>query len=223
MQLKKGITKMENEINLYNTTGNILGQIELPKTIFSQKISEFAIYEAIKAYLANQRVGTACTKTRAEVRGGGKKPWRQKGTGRARAGSSRNPIWRGGGVVFGPKPHSFKIKIPDKVKQKALISALVDKARNKEIVVVDSLKIDKPKTSMMVQVLKNLNLSTPLIILEEPNKNLYLSVRNLKGTEVTLASNLNTYDVLLHEKLLFTKKALDKLENRFLGKRGIRS
>jgi large subunit ribosomal protein L4 len=210
---------MDNQVNLYNIKGKILGQIELPKTIFSQKISEFAIYESVKAYLANQRLGTACTKTRAEVRGGGKKPWRQKGTGRARFGSIRNPIWRGGGVAFGPKPHSFKIKIPAKVKQRALISALVDKAINKEIVVVDSLNIDRPKTSIMAEVLKNLNLSTPLIILEEPNKNLYLSVRNLKGTEVILASNLNTYKVLLHEKLLFTKKALDKLEDRFL-KRG---
>jgi len=211
---------MHNEVNLYNTNGDILDKIELPKTIFSQGISEAAVYEAVKAYLANQRLGTACTKTRGEVRGGGKKLWRQKGTGRARMGSSRNPIWRGGGVAFGPKPHSFKIKLPAKVKQKALISALVDKAMNEKIMVVDSFKIDQPKTSTMVKILKNLNLSRPLIVLDQPDKNLYLSIRNLKGTDFTLASNLNAYEVLAHEKLVFTKKALAKLENRFLN-RGI--
>ncbi|MEW6095944.1 MAG: 50S ribosomal protein L4 [bacterium] len=209
---------METEVNLYNTKGNILDKIKLPKVIFSQEVSEPAVYESVKAYLANQRLGTACTKNRSQVSGGGKKPWRQKGTGRARAGSSRSPVWKGGGVAFGPKPHSFKIKLPNKVKQKALISALVDKAINEKIVVVDSLKIDQPKTSTMVKVLKNLNLSTPLIVLEEPDKNLYLSIRNLKGTDMILASNLNTYNVLAHEKLLFTKKALAKLENRFLNR-----
>ncbi len=216
MQLKKETTEMDNTVNLYNTKGNVLDKIELPNAIFNQKISEFAVYDSIKAYLANQRLGTASTKSRGDVRGGGKKLWKQKGTGRARVGSTRNPVWKGGGVAFGPKPHSFKIKIPTKANQKALISALVDKARNKEIVVIDSLKIDQPKTSIMAKVLKNLNLSTPLIILEESDKNLYLSVRNLKGTDVILASNLNPYKVLAHEKLLFTKKALDKLENRFL-------
>lgn len=210
---------MDNEINLYNTKGIIIDKIELPKVIFSQEISESAIYDSVKAYLANQRLGTACTKNRSEVNGGGKKLWKQKGTGRARMGSSRNPIWKGGGVAFGPVPHSFKIKLPTKVNQKALISALVDKAMNEKIVVIDSLKIEQPKTSIMTKVLKNLNLSTPLIVLEESNKNLYLSIRNLKGTDVILASNLNAYKVLAHEKLLFTKKALDKLENRF-SKRG---
>jgi len=217
---------MSKELNLYNIEGNILGRIVLPQAVFSQnsnsvtkqKVSESAVYESIKAFLANQRLGTATTKHRGEVSGSGKKPWRQKGTGRARSGSVRSPIWRGGGVVFGPRPHSFKIKPPTKIKQKALISALVDKAINDKIIIVDSLKINEPKTSIMAKVFKTLNLQKPLIVVEEPDKNLYLSTRNLKGTEVILASNLNTYKVLAHEKLLFTKKALAKLEDRFLKK-----
>lgn len=211
---------MNNEINLYNIKGQIVGQIILPKVIFSQDVSESAVYESIKAFLANQRLGTACTKHRGEVSGSGKKPWRQKGTGRARSGSIRSPLWKGGGIVFGPRPHSFKIKLPSKINQKALISALVDKARHNELVIVDSLKINEPKTSLMTKVFKSLNLQKPLIIIEEPDKNLYLSIRNLKGTEVILASNLNTYKVLDHEKLLVTKKALTQLEERFL-KRGL--
>ncbi|MEW6606750.1 MAG: 50S ribosomal protein L4 [bacterium] len=202
------------DVNLYNIKGDILEQIELPKTIFNQEISNGCIYDSVKAYLANQRHGTACIKHRGEVSGSGKKPWRQKGTGRARVGSSRNPIWKGGGVAFGPKPHSFKIKIPDKINQKALISALIDKAINEKIVVVDSLKVESPKTSIMAKILKTLNLTKPLIVLDQPDKNLYLSVRNLKGTEMILASNLNPYKILLHEKLLFTKRALSKLEDR---------
>ncbi|MFH1563120.1 MAG: 50S ribosomal protein L4 [Nitrospirota bacterium] len=202
------------QINLYSKEGKVLNQIQLPESIFSQKVSEFAVHDSIKAYLANQRLGTACTKTRAEVSGGGKKPWKQKGTGRARVRSTRNPIWKGGGVVFGPKPHSFKIKLPRKVNQKALISALIDKAMNDKIVIVDSITLDKPKTSVMVKILKNLNLQNPLIILDESDTNLYLSIRNLKGTDVILASNLNPYKVLLHENLLFTRAALDKLEAR---------
>lgn len=210
---------MNNEVNLFNIKGQVVGQIALPQVIFNQEISESAVYESIKAFLSNQRLGTACTKHRGEVSGSGKKPWRQKGTGRARSGSIRNPIWKGGGVVFGPRPHSFKIKLPTKINQKALISALVDKARHDEIIIVDSLKINEPKTSIMVKIFKVLNLQKPLIIIEEPDKNLYLSIRNLKGTNVILASNLNTYKVLAHEKLLVTKKALAKLEERFL-KRG---
>lgn len=210
---------MNNEINLYNTKGDVLNKIELPKTIFNQEISEFAVYDAIKAYLANQRLGTACTKNRSEVSGSGKKPWRQKGTGRARVGSIRNPVWKGGGVVFGPRPHSFKINIPTKVKQKALISVLVDKAMNNEIVVVDSINLEQPKTSVMANILKNLKLEKPLIILEKSDPNVYLSIRNLKGTDVILTSNLNPYKVLAHEKLLFTKKALSELENRLLKSR----
>lgn len=210
---------MDNAINLYNTKGNIVDKVELPKTIFNQKISEFAVYDAVKGYLANQRLGTACTKNRGEVQGSGKKPWRQKGTGRARVGSIRNPIWKGGGVIFGPRPHSFKINVPTKVKQKALISALIDKAMNDKIVVVDSLKMEQPKTSIMANILKNLRLEKPLIVLEKSDKNLYLSIRNLKGTDVILSANLNPYKVLAHEKLLFTKKALSELENRFLKTR----
>jgi len=214
---------MNKELNLYNIKGDILSRLELPKAIFNQsskndaskKISESAVYESIKAFLANQRLGTASTKHRGEVSGSGKKLWRQKGTGRARIGSVRSPVWKGGGVVFGPRPHSFKIKLPTKMNQKALISALVDKAMNDEIIIVDSLKINEPKTSIMVKVFKVLNLEKPLIVIEEPERNLYLSTRNLKGTEVILASNLNTYKVLAHEKLLLTKKALAKLEERF--------
>ncbi|MDI6735111.1 MAG: 50S ribosomal protein L4 [bacterium] len=202
------------QTNLYSKEGKVLNQIQLPESIFSQKVSEPAVYDSIKAYLANQRLGTACTKTRGEVSGGGKKPWKQKGTGRARVRSTRNPIWRGGGVVFGPKPHSFKIKLPKKVNRRALISALIDKAMNDKIVIIDSLALDKPKTSVMAKILKNLNLQNPLIILDESDTNLYLSVRNIEGADVILASNLNPYKVLLHEKLLFTKAALDKLETR---------
>lgn len=199
-----------DKVNLYNTDGTIVGDIELTL----KTINEPSIYESVKNYLTNQRQGNASAKTRAEVSGSGAKPWKQKGTGRARAGSKRSPVWRGGGVVFGPKPHSFKVKLPSRIKEKALIGAIADKAMSNLMVVVDSLFIERPKTSLMIKIFKGLGLNKPLVIIEKPDINVALSLRNIKGCHLSQAENLNAYQVLSHPQLLITKGALQKLQER---------
>ncbi|WP_288054004.1 50S ribosomal protein L4 [Caloranaerobacter azorensis] len=163
--------------------------------------------------LANRRQGTQSAKTRSEVRGGGRKPWRQKGTGRARHGSIRSPIWKGGGVVFAPKPRDYSYKLPKKIKRLAMKSALSSKVVNGEIIVLDELKMDRPKTKDMVSILNNLNSKKKaLIVMSEKDENVIKSARNIQGTKTTLVNTLNVYDILNCDSFIITKDAVRKVE-----------
>ncbi|MBU1261468.1 50S ribosomal protein L4 [bacterium] len=201
-------------VNLLNIKGKKLGDFELAESIFGQVPNENTIYEASKSYLANQRLGTAQAKTRGEVAGSGKKPWRQKGTGRARVGSKRTPVWRGGGVVFGPRPRDYRIDISKKVKNNALKSSLSQKAKEGKIIVLDSLNITSIKTKNVAQILLKLGLYKPLFVLEDRTKEFILSSRNIPTLHSTEPENLCAYYVLSHKELVFTQKAIENLKNR---------
>jgi len=201
------------DLTVHNINGENVGEVSLKDSIFNTKINKYLIHQVIKYYLANRRRGTASTKNRSEVRGGGAKPWKQKGTGRARAGTNRSPIWVGGGTVFGPAPRDYSFSLPKKMKVAALKSALSDKLENKEIIIIDELLLKENKTSEMVKILKNLQaFKKPLIITEKEDNIVVLSVRNIKGAKVLPVSKLNTYDLINQEKIIITKKALQKIE-----------
>ncbi|MCF6097665.1 50S ribosomal protein L4 [Thermovorax subterraneus] len=201
------------KVALYNMQGQQIGEVELSDSVFGVEVKPEVMHQVVVNYLANQRVGTASTKTRGEVRGGGRKPWRQKGTGRARHGSIRSPLWRKGGIVFGPKPRSYKYTLPKKLKRLALKSALSAKVRDNEIIVVDQLTMDIPKTKEMVKVLTNLNANTKsLIVLATPDINVVKSARNIPGVTTTTANTLNVYDILNHEKVIMTMDAVKRVE-----------
>lgn len=206
------------KLDIYKIDGTLTGrQIELNPKIFDIQPNDHAIYLAVKAYLANQRQGTAKTKERSEVSGGGKKPWRQKGTGRARVGSIRSPLWVGGGTVFGPKPRDYEIKLPKKVKLLARLSALTYKAKNNQIVVVEDFNFDQPKTKEMFNIIKALNLSDikTLLLTGSYNKNIYLSGRNIATLNVLEAQKASTYDILNNKVLLLQESALNLINQRF--------
>ncbi len=188
--------------------------IEIKDNIFGLNKREDILHSAVRNYLANQRQGTHSTKTRGKVRGGGKKPWKQKHTGRSRHGSNRSPIWKGGGIVFGPQPRDYSYKLPKKVKKLALYTALSVKVSEGNMVVVDNIEIEKPKTKNMISVLKNLELNNQkvLIVMPDKNENVILSARNIVGVKVMRARDINTYMVLTHSKLLITKEALATIE-----------
>ncbi|QXM07312.1 50S ribosomal protein L4 [Crassaminicella indica] len=201
------------KVDLYNVSGQQVGEIELSENIFGAEINTSVLHEVVKNYLANQRQGTQSAKTRAEVRGGGRKPWRQKGTGRARQGSIRAPQWVGGGVVFAPKPRSYRYTLPKKVKRLAMKSALTAKVKENEIVVLDELKMDAFKTKDMVNILNNLKVEKKaLIVLDEKNDYVIKSASNIKGVTTTLVNTLNVYDILNHDKFIVTKDAVHKIE-----------
>lgn len=176
-----------------------------------------AVHDAVVAYQAAQRSGTACTKTMGEVAGSGKKPWRQKGTGRARAGSFASPLWRGGGVVFGPKPRDFRKKVSKSTKQLALRKALSERLKSGDVVLLDEFKLAAARTKEFVGVLKALGIrGSALFIAEGEDRNLVLASRNVPGVELTSSDVLNTYQVLRYDKLVFTRGAFEKLENRLI-------
>lgn len=202
------------EIPVLNSKGEEIAKMDLLEKIFNAEVNPYLIHEVIKAYISNQHKKTAATKTRAEVRGGGRKPWRQKHTGRARAGSIRSPLWKGGGVIFGPKPHSYRVDLPTKKKKKALICSLSEKFKSDGILVVDAIPLQQPKTKIIYQFLKNfaLNDKKVIILTDEYNPSLWRACRNLPKTEIKLVQHLNTYDILWAEKLLFLKDAIKKLE-----------
>ena len=201
------------DLSVHNIKGENIGEVSLKDSIFNTKVNKYLVHQAVKRYLANRRRGTASTKNRSEVRGGGAKPWKQKGTGRARAGTNSSPIWVGGGIVFGPAPRDYSFSLPKKMKVAALKSALSDKLENKEIIIIDKLSLEKNKTSKMVEILKNLQaFKKPLIITEKEESIIALSVRNIKGAQVLPVSKINTYDLLNHEKIIITKKALKRIE-----------
>lgn len=204
------------QVAVYNTLGEKVGDMSLCETLFAAEVSEPSLHQAVVAYLAAQRQGTHSTLTRSEVRGGGKKPWRQKGTGRARAGSIRSPIWRKGGVTFGPKPRDYRIKIHKNVKRIAIRSAFSSKVQDQDIIILESLNMSAPKTKEMIALLRNLKIDRKaLFITADPEKNVYLSARNLPGISVTFSGSINVYDILLHDKLIIVKDAVGKLEEVF--------
>ncbi|MDD4088683.1 MAG: 50S ribosomal protein L4 [Tissierellia bacterium] len=201
------------KVALYDITGSQIGDVELSDDIFGVKINTHVMYEAVKNYLANQRQGTQSAKTRGEVRGGGRKPWRQKGTGRARQGSIRSPQWIGGGVVFAPKPRDYSYKLPKKIKRLALKSALSSKVQDQEIIVVDSLVLDKPKTKDMIKILSNLKAGRKtLVVMPERDENVILSSRNIPGVKTAYVNTINVYDILNCDSFLITKDAVNKVE-----------
>ena len=201
------------KVNVYNMLGEQVGEIELNDDVFGIEVNQHVVYEVVKNQLANRRQGTQSAKTRAEVRGGGRKPWRQKGTGRARAGSSRSPVWTGGGVTFAPKPRDYSYKVPKKVKRLAMKSALTSKVENNEIIVIDELNFDAPKTKDMVNLLKKLNADRKaLIVTAEKNENVIRSANNIPAIQTTVVNNLNVYDILKYNSFIITKDAVRKVE-----------
>ncbi len=206
---------------IYNTIGKEIDAIILDNKVFDGIINDSAIYQTITAYRANQRKGLAATKTRGEVSGGGKKPWKQKGTGRARAGSSRSPLWRHGGVVFGPHPRDFSYTLPAKIKNLALKSCLNSKVKDKRVLVIDSLTITKPKTKEIIQMLldlkikvKELKKNNVLLLLNKIDASVKLSLRNVPFLNVNSVSQTNAYEILNCRKLIITKAGLEELTIR---------
>jgi large subunit ribosomal protein L4 len=205
-------------VKVYNQEGQEVGTVDLKPEIFEVEPNEAVVHQYIVTYLARQRQGTAATKTRKEVRGGGKKPWRQKGTGRARAGTIRSPLWRGGGTVFGPQPRDYGTKIPKQMKRLAIKSLLSDKARAERIKVVDRLEFNQIKTKVMVEVLSKLDLADKkcLLLDEGKNDNLVLSCRNLPKVKYLRAALTNGYDILNADWVVFTKAGLAKVQEVFV-------
>jgi len=201
------------KVDVYNMDGQKVGDMILSDDIFGVEINPVAMHAAVVNILANARQGTQSTKTRAEVRGGGRKPWRQKGTGRARHGSIRSPQWVGGGVALGPKPRSYKYTLPKKVRRLALKSALSSKVLENDILVLDDLKLDTIKTKQMVKVLNNLKVdSSALIVLPAVDEKVIKSARNISGVKTALVNTINTYDILRYKKFIATREAIAKIE-----------
>ena len=199
-------------VSVYNIEGKEVGSIELNDAVFGVEVNEHLVHMAVVNQLANNRQGTQSAKTRSEVSGGGRKPWRQKGTGHARQGSTRAPQWPGGGLVFAPKPRDYSFKMNKKEKRIALLSALSSKVAESKIVVLDEFKLDEIKTKKFVEVMNNLKVENALVVLEGENKNVVLSGRNLPSVKVTATNEINTYYVLKYTTLVVTKAAVEKLE-----------
>jgi len=203
------------KLKIKDIKGKSHGELEVKFPLVENGLGTQAVHDTVVAYQANQRMGTACTKNVGEVTGTNKKPWRQKGTGRARAGSFQSPLWRGGGVVFGPRPRDFGKKVNARTKQLALRKALSERLKAGDVVVVDDLKISSPKTKEFIGVMSALELNgTTLIVAPAADKNLTLASRNLANVTFTTSDSLNTYDVLRPDKLLFTRGAFEKVEAR---------
>jgi large subunit ribosomal protein L4 len=201
------------KVALYNMGGEQVGEVELADAVFGVEPNESAMHQVVKMQLANYRVGTASTKTRAQVSGGGKKPFRQKGTGRARAGSSRSPVWRKGGVAFGPHPRDYSFTVPRKIRRLALKSALSSKVIDQQILVIDSLNFDEPRTKAMAGVLTAVGAGKKtLVVTADGDINVVKSARNLPGVKPVRADFINVYDLLSYESLVITRDAVAKVE-----------
>lgn len=199
-------------VGLFNKEGNKIEDIQLNDNIFAVEVNADAMHQVVVALLANKRQGTQSAKTRAEVRGGGIKPWRQKGTGRARQGSIRAPQWIKGGVVFAPKPRDYRMSVPKSMRKVAMLSALTSKVQNDEMVVLDSLTLEAPKTKEIVKMLNAFNAKKTLIVTAEANETVYKSARNIEGVAVLPVNNINVYDLLKYSKVIMTKDAVSKIE-----------
>ena len=199
-------------VAVYNIEGKEVDKLELNDNVFGVEINEHLVHLAVVSQLANGRQGTQSAKTRSEVSGGGRKPWRQKGTGHARQGSTRSPQWTGGGIVFAPKPRDYSFKMNKKEKRIALLSALSSKVADNKIVVLDAFNLDEVKTKKFAEVMSNLKVDKALVVIEGENKNVVLSGRNIPTVKVSATNEINTYDVLKYETLVVTKAAVEKLE-----------
>jgi large subunit ribosomal protein L4 len=200
-------------VALYNIEGTPVGEIYLDDGVFGAEVNEAAIYQVVKMQLANKRQGTQSALTRGEVRGGGRKPWRQKGTGRARHGSIRSPIWIKGGVVFAPKPRDYSYTVPKKIRRLAMKSALSSKVANHEIIVLDSLKLSQPKTKEMARVLKNLKVTRKaLVVLPEKDEVVQRAIRNIPGVKLAYINTLNVLDILNYDVFIATQDAVRRIE-----------
>lgn len=200
------------EVSVFDMQGNETGSVTLSDEIFGVEINEHLIHKAVKIQLANRRQGTQKAKTRSEVRGGGRKPWRQKGTGHARQGSIRAPQWKGGGVVFAPVPRDYSMKMNKKEKRAALKSALTSRVSENKIKVLDNLSLDEIKTKEFKKIMDNLNLEKALVIIDDNNQNIVMSARNLPTVKTELVNGLNVFDVLKYENVVFTRAAVQKVE-----------
>ncbi|NPV74451.1 MAG: 50S ribosomal protein L4 [Pelotomaculum sp.] len=202
-------------VALYNTNGEQVGELALKDEIFGVEVREPVLHDAVVMHLANRRLSTHDTKTRSEVRGGGRKPWRQKGTGRARHGSIRSPLWRGGGIIFGPHPRDYSYSLPRKVRRLALKSALSAKVNSGDILVLDELKLDQPKTKEMARILNNLKVDDALLVTAEKDEAVERSARNIPNIKPVQAAFLNVYDILAYDKLIMTRDAVARVEEVF--------
>jgi len=202
------------QVSKFDMSGKEIGDFELNDKVFAEDVNEHVVHQVVTAQLAAIRRGTASTKTRSEVRGGGRKPWRQKGTGRARHGTIRSPLWVGGGVTFGPKPRSYKKKVNKKMKRLALRSILTDKVNNDQLKIIDELDYDKPKTKQVVNLIKDFDLEDKkvLIVLPEKNENVYLSARNLPNIDTMVLDAMNAYQLLDNDYILVPEEAAQKIE-----------
>ena len=199
-------------VGVFNKEGNKVADMELNESIFAAEVNEYALHQVVVALLANKRQGTQSTKTRSEVRGGGIKPWRQKGTGRARQGSIRAPQWIKGGIVFAPKPRDYRVSVPKSMRKVAMKSALTSKVQENQMIILESLNFEAPKTKNIIEMLKALEANKALIITAESNEVVYKSARNIQGISIIPANNINVYDLLKYEKLIITKDAVSKIE-----------
>ena len=199
-------------VKVYNIEGKEVGTLELNDAVFGVEVNEHLMHLAVVSQLANKRQGTQSAKTRAEVSGGGRKPWRQKGTGHARQGSTRSPQWTGGGVVFAPKPRDYSVKMNKKEKAAAIKSALSANVAEEKLIVVDGLTFDEIKTKKMAAVLENLKVNKALVVLDKKDENVILSARNLPEVRTTMSGSVNVYDVLKYDSLVITKEAVAQIE-----------
>ncbi|MCI9052028.1 MAG: 50S ribosomal protein L4 [Lachnospiraceae bacterium] len=200
------------KVSVYNMEGNQVGEIELNDAVFGVEVNEHLVHMAVVNQLANKRQGTQSAKTRSEVSGGGKKPWRQKGTGHARQGSIRAPQWKGGGVVFAPKPRDYSFKLNKKEKRLALKSALTSRVAEQKFIVLDELHLDEIKTKKFQAVLNNLKVNKALVVLKEKNENVILSARNIPDVKTALTNTINVYDILKYNTMIVTKDAVAAIE-----------
>ena len=200
------------KVSVYNIEGSQVGEIELNDSVFGVEVNEHLVHMAVVAHLAAKRQGTQSAKTRSEVSGGGKKPWRQKGTGHARQGSTRAPQWTGGGVVFAPKPRKYEIKLNKKERRHALKSALTSRVAENKIVVLDALNFDEIKTKNFKAVMDNLKVSKALVVMAEKNDNVVLSARNIPSVKTALTNTINVYDILKYDTLVVTKDAVNAIQ-----------
>ena len=204
-------------VNVKNTKNEDVGQVELNDAVFNLEVKEYVLHDVVRMQRAARRAGTASTKTRVEVSGGGAKPWRQKGTGRARAGSRTSPIWRGGGVTFGPKPRDYSFKLNKKVKKQAVAMALSARLQEENLIVLDDFTMENIKTKDFVTVMNNLDVENGLIVIDSDADNLKLSSRNVVGFKVLPSDGLNVYDILLHKKVILVKPVIENLEKRLMA------
>jgi large subunit ribosomal protein L4 len=200
------------KMDVYNSKREVVSNVNLSPAIFGAEVKDHLFYDVIRMQLANRRKGSASTKGRSEVRGGGKKPYRQKGTGRARAGSTRSPLWTGGGVIFGPKPKDYSYKVTKKVRKAALRSVLTKKLEDKKLIIVDGFGLNEIKTKNFLKIMKKLDFTKALIVISERDKNLELSSRNVKEVKVLPAQGINVFDVLKYDKLVMTTGAIKVVE-----------